>query len=228
MILGLIAVVLLTLILCFACRTSKISVYLFKIVLGISCGLAILIIYFFSLGTQMHIALNWQLRPWSMQVLPRLAVAVLFAALVLAASQLPFLFSKAFSKVLRNKVILIETCVYVAFCLIGGLLCYNSTVNVPKSLKPGNEVVMSIDSFEKKHNRFPRNLGELDLNMNQLTENEWEYLGQYFHYLNFGEAYSLVFITNEYGEEATYESDAHEWIAGELQYNIEPVDTIPE
>lgn len=216
MILGLIAIVLLTLILGFASRTNKISVYLFKIVLGISCGLSILIIYFFSLGPQVHIALNSQLRPWSMHVLTRLTVAVIFAALVLAISQLPFLFSKAFSKALRNKVILIETCVYVAFCLIGCLLCYHSTVNIPESLKPGNEVVRSIDSFEKKHNRLPRNLGELGLGMNQLAEDEYEYCGGHFNYINFGKTYSLVFISNEYGE-ATYESNAHGWIDGELQ-----------
>lgn len=200
---------------------------MFKIVLGIFCGLSILIIYFFSLGTQVHIALNCQLRPWSTQVLPRLAIAVIFAALVLAASQLPFLFSKAFSKALRNKVILIETCVYVVFCLIGGALCYHTTINTPKSLKPGNEVVGSINSFEKKHGRLPRNLGELDLEMNQLAEDEYEYLGGHFNYLNLGEVFSLVFFNNDYGE-ATYESDAHEWIDGELQYYIEPVDTIPE
>lgn len=122
---------------------------------------------------------------------------------------------------------LIETCVYVAFCLIGCVLCYHTVIDSPKELKPGNEVVRSIDSFKKQHGRLPQNLGELDLEMNQLTEDEYEYLGNYFHYLNLGEVYSLIFINKEYGE-ATYESDAQEWIAGELQYYIEPVDTIPE
>ncbi|WP_289194064.1 hypothetical protein, partial [Xylanibacter caecicola] len=143
MIIGLITIVALSLILCLVCRTSKLSIYLFKIVLALSCGLAILIIYFFTLGPSIYGFLNFQLSPWRTQVLPRFAVAVIFSVLVLFVSQFPFLFSKAFSKSLRNKIIEIETCIYVAFCLIGCVLCYHSTVNIPAELKPGNEVVTS-------------------------------------------------------------------------------------
>lgn len=203
--------ILILFILSFIYRTTKVGVYLFKIVLCFSVGLAILIIYFFSLGSTTYV-LNWELHPW-IRVLPRLIIAISFAVFVFVVSQLPFVYSKAFSTVLRNKIMLFEGFIYIVFCLTGCVLSYYSSINISAEFRAGNEVVRSIDLFEEKNGRLPDSLGEIGLDMNSISDDNWEYKGQHFYYLHSEKAYSLFYSIpdEDYEVTYTYNSDVRQW-----------------
>lgn len=139
-------------------KWPKPGVYLYKVAVFVLFLLVLFFALFFILMGLNEKTLNIDLHPWREYVMWRFLFAAAVTVVLFAVSQMPFMFSRHFSKQEKLKIIKIEGLIYIVILAVGaGLLYYV----VKDSTHTENYVVERINNYHKENGRYPDSLAEI-------------------------------------------------------------------
>ncbi len=133
-------------------KRPKPGMYLYKAVCLALLLPALSIGLFLSLRPLNVDSLNFSLHPWREYVMGRFLLATVFAAVIFAVSQIPFLFVRQFAKKEKRRMVKVEGLIYLCILAIGTWLCYDE---VQKHDYPENKIISQINDYRDSHGHYP-------------------------------------------------------------------------